>query len=331
MKNILKVFIGVFATLTFVGVTYAEVISVTPSTNEINKTKSWAHVNQLSKGIGETELEFVSTRPFASCFEYRTDGDTNQVIGVNSNITITDGLYPYFCVNNSTRVERIKAKEYVEIRMVFGAERDERFDWTRFEVLQKTGKVDVCHKEGKKGVFHLINISDNALKAHLDHGDGVPGTLVPGREDKKFTKDCSVTDRWKEIETVSVPANNSSGVSSQDNLEKGKEYKLEATGTYKFANWGEYGIADAKFNYRSAAHNGGYPGWVDGSTFPGSLQYYLQVKANGGPLYWIEDYNDAHTYTASFTGDGNVIHFNILDDQYGDNSGNIQVKIFADL
>jgi hypothetical protein len=32
------------------------------------------------------------------------------------------------------------------------------------------GKVDVCHRTGN-GSFHQINISMNALPAHLAHGD----------------------------------------------------------------------------------------------------------------------------------------------------------------
>ena len=67
--------------------------------------------------------EFVSTRAFASCFEYRTDGDTSQVIetngGDNWNTDITDGLYPYNCQDNSSQTETISANEYVEVRMVF--------------------------------------------------------------------------------------------------------------------------------------------------------------------------------------------------------------------
>ena len=34
-------------------------------------------------------------------------------------------------------------------------------------------KVDVCHRTGN-GSFHEINISGNALPAHLRHGDVVP-------------------------------------------------------------------------------------------------------------------------------------------------------------
>ena len=43
----------------------------------------------------------------------------------------------------------------------------------------KTAKVDVCHRRGN-GSFHLINVNGNALAAHIGHGDGQPGDLVPG-------------------------------------------------------------------------------------------------------------------------------------------------------
>ena len=47
------------------------------------------------------------------------------------------------------------------------------------------GKMDVCHREGN-GSFHLINVSENAVPAHLYHGDALPGETVPGMEGKKF-------------------------------------------------------------------------------------------------------------------------------------------------
>lgn len=34
-------------------------------------------------------------------------------------------------------------------------------------------KVDVCHQTGN-GSFHVINISANALPAHMNHGDVLP-------------------------------------------------------------------------------------------------------------------------------------------------------------
>jgi hypothetical protein len=116
------------------GTALAAVNAVTPSTNDINRTNGWAHVNEVA-GVGSVDLEFVSTREFYSCFEYRTDGDLTQSTGDNYNTGITDGLYPYTCENNSSTELTLNASEYVEVRMVFGAETDERFDWTRFDVL----------------------------------------------------------------------------------------------------------------------------------------------------------------------------------------------------
>lgn len=44
---------------------------------------------------------------------------------------------------------------------------------TATAVGQPQGKVDVCHRTGN-GSFHEINISGNALPAHLRHGDMLP-------------------------------------------------------------------------------------------------------------------------------------------------------------
>jgi hypothetical protein len=134
-------------TSALVGTVRADVNPVTPSTNDINRTYGWSHVDQLSQGPGTVTLEFFQPRsgsiehPFYACFEYRTDGDTTQKLSdTNYNSGVTDGLYPYHCLNNppvsaSTLTETIHAQQYVEVRMVFGGETDERFDWTRFDVL----------------------------------------------------------------------------------------------------------------------------------------------------------------------------------------------------
>jgi hypothetical protein len=132
------VVLGAVLMLGVVGVAGAEQNAVTPSTNDINRTNGWAHVDQLVKGKGTTDLQFISTRAFYSCFEYRTDGDTSQKISdTNYNPFVTDGLYPYTCRNNNSVTLTIDATAYVEVRMVFGAETDERFDWTRFDVDPK--------------------------------------------------------------------------------------------------------------------------------------------------------------------------------------------------
>lgn len=107
----------------------------TPSTNEQNEVNGWAYVSATPDYDG-VELEFTSTRSFASCFEYRADGI--HATGTNPNVNFTD-LYDYVCVNNSTSTVLVEADAYVEVRMVFGAESDERFDWTRFDLLESKG------------------------------------------------------------------------------------------------------------------------------------------------------------------------------------------------
>jgi hypothetical protein len=120
---------------------------VTPSTNDANRDNGWAHFNVLAERRGEVDIEFVSTRTFFSCFEYRSDGAPPPDDSPNFNTDITDGLWSYVCVNNSTATRSLTADEYVEIRMVFGAERDERFDWTRVDVLEPLAKDD-CKNGG---------------------------------------------------------------------------------------------------------------------------------------------------------------------------------------
>jgi hypothetical protein len=111
--------------------------AVTPSTNDINRANGWAHVDVVRVNPHAVAVRFIQPRNFLACFEYRTDGDTSQVLaengGVNYNSEVTDGLYPYVCLKAANQVMRIRVAHYVEIRMVFGAETDERFDWTRFD------------------------------------------------------------------------------------------------------------------------------------------------------------------------------------------------------
>jgi hypothetical protein len=115
---------------------FATVNTVTPSTNDINRTNGWAHVDVVRVNPNSVTVNLIQPRNFYACFEFRTDGDTSQVLaengGQNYNPQVTDGLYPYVCLKAANQMLKIKVSQYVEIRMVFGAETDERFDWTRF-------------------------------------------------------------------------------------------------------------------------------------------------------------------------------------------------------
>lgn len=119
-----------------------------PSTNEANQESGWAHVNLVSQDIGEVTLEFVSERSFASCFEYRTDGDTSEIIGGPVPGADTHETYPNHCENDSSSQMTFEADEYVEIRSAFGAESDERFNWTQFDVLPDAQTKDDCKNGG---------------------------------------------------------------------------------------------------------------------------------------------------------------------------------------
>jgi hypothetical protein len=100
-----------------------------PSTNDENRTKDWAHFNVVDLQVGQVTVDFVSNRNFLSCFEYRIDS-AEPTGADNWNAHITDGLWPAQCVQNETIQRTFNADALVEIRMVFGAEEDERFDWT---------------------------------------------------------------------------------------------------------------------------------------------------------------------------------------------------------
>lgn len=106
-----------------------------PSTNDANRTRGRHYVEQVSMSEGETELRFVNPRAWWACYEYRTDGDTSQALGTpNPNTQVAD-RYPHLCVNNNTLTQTFQAIAFVEIRSTFGAERDDDFDWTRFDVI----------------------------------------------------------------------------------------------------------------------------------------------------------------------------------------------------
>ncbi len=142
-KLITALFIGVLSVVVATGTILADHATF-PSTNEANKDNGWAYARVADDTTaGEITLEFVSTRAFASCFEYRTDGDETQATNPVNYNPQAHGLYPFKCAVNNVREVTLEADEYVEVRMVFGAEDDERFDWTRFDVLPVPAPVVV--------------------------------------------------------------------------------------------------------------------------------------------------------------------------------------------
>lgn len=203
-RGLIFVLLAVVLLLLQVSFVSAEINSVTPSTNDINRTNGWAHVDQVSKGIGTTTLRFIGARPFAGCFEYRTDGDTSQkLVGrVNYNPFVTDGMYPFTCVNDGTpsTIDRIiAANQYVEIRMVFGAETDERFDWTRFDVLPPPCRIDAPASVNEGASFTATVLCDNKVQGAFgfQFGTSWAGDAEPGQ--RAYDAGSFVTDAGANI------------------------------------------------------------------------------------------------------------------------------------
>lgn len=194
-------------------------------------------------------------------------------------------------------------------------------------------KINICHKEGGTGTFHLINVSENAKPAHMAHGDGLPGGLVPGTEDKKFSDECTIGDvekEWTLLETIIVPANFATATVSSHTLANGEEYKLVADGTWENSN----NSADAEYISKD--------GWITQSNgydispyFLGEGAFDLQVDSTF--INW-GSYTATHIYDYMYTGNGTPVSFLIFDGDsnipaivpgwYGDNSGSLTVRIY---
>lgn len=114
-------------------------------------------------------------------------------------------------------------------------------------------------------------------------------------------------------------------------LEAGTDYRLVASGTYRFAQgWGTdpdgipYGTADAAWNNRSSSYApGGVAGWYQ------QASTRLQVWIGGAAVAWQPAFfNPEHIYTLELAGAAAPVVFTICDDQYSDNSGYITVRIY---
>lgn len=109
------------------------------------------------------------------------------------------------------------------------------------------------------------------------------------------------------------------------------DYCLIASGIYRFAGWGEYGIADALCNRRTLKYASGTDvgeGWyiLDNNR--------LQVFVFGSAVSWLSETFGTRTldpyniYSYEFTHTGGIIEFGIEDNAYSDNSGDITIEIW---
>lgn len=139
----------------------------TPSDNDTNRANGWAHFNAEPR-VGEVAIELVSTKGWVSCFEYRVDGAPTTDPRPNFNPEITDGLWPYRCVSNTTAELALPASSHVEVRMVFGGEADERFSWTRVDVLpDPTPSDNDTNRANGRAHFNVAEVGRGTVELEL--------------------------------------------------------------------------------------------------------------------------------------------------------------------
>ena len=131
------------------------------------------------------------------------------------------------------------------------------------------------------------------------------------------------------LETVEVSGESDATSMSVMSLQDGVDYTLNAHGTYRFANWGEYGIADAEWAYRDAVHTpDNIAGWVKGEGYYVS-ECGLDIQVDGSCVDW-GDLSVTNEYSLPYVGTGAPIEFSIYDNSYGDNEGSLFVDIVGD-
>ncbi|MFC1727299.1 DUF4215 domain-containing protein [Patescibacteria group bacterium] len=106
---------------------------------------------------------------------------------------------------------------------------------------------------------------------------------------------------------------------------------LEPIGTYTYwpAQLTDAGIANAGYSLRpeGSFNPGPGPQWVSGDVLDSPWVGYLEVQVNSANVDWGYLTAD-HRYALGLAHSGGAISFNILDSNYGDNSGNIPVGIY---
>lgn len=140
------------------------------------------------------------------------------------------------------------------------------------------------------------------------------------------------------FETIMVPSRNAAGTGNEvvtsAALVDGADYELRANGTYRFANWGANGIADAQCSLRPDGT------WLNGNDIGTPRENYLEVWAGDIVAPAAIDWSPgtcqpSYLYTSTFTSVGIPVSFTIMDacsptvdGCYGDNSGYITVEIW---
>lgn len=128
------------------------------------------------------------------------------------------------------------------------------------------------------------------------------------------------------LETLTVSARSSTGVTSTTVLETGKVYRFEASGTYFFRTEGSAQgyLADAEWALRHDAYG---EGWTKGDDYPNPQGLDLTVGGLSVNVDW-GDFDPDHIYSIEYVGTDTTVTFAIFDSYYLDNSGFLTVNIY---
>lgn len=166
----------------------------------------------------------------------------------------------------------------------------------------------------------LNNELGNVMTGHWKYG--LSSSVL-----QEFHQDLSdgVLDGMYYLETVTVPANDTDGVTSIASLENGKAYKFKASGT---ANAGDGIEFDADYSFRTPSS----VAWTDAvSTYESYGDTLLDLMVNGGFVNWGSAFDPSHTYSYNMTGTGAPVTFGVNDVYYPNNTGNLTVDIYAQI
>jgi hypothetical protein len=123
----------------------------------INSANGWTHVEWVPQAVVVPEqvtLRFTNPRNFSGCFEIRIDDEPPLEGVTNPHPDLTE-LWNWRCLTNDTFEGTFNATGHVDIRSSFGAEGDERFDWTRFYVLSLENK-----EQCKAGAWEALGFAN---------------------------------------------------------------------------------------------------------------------------------------------------------------------------
>jgi len=207
------------------------------------------------------------------------------------------------------------------------------------------------HKSATGGYFYVINTVDATIalveptpdpaNQYTDTASGeicepVIYCETAWGDGERFTERgnwatyfCYDIKGWVEFDSFTVSATTATPTESHEELDSGAIYKIVVSGTYYFRNFGNSAgyLADAEWALRNDAYG---VGWVKGDAAPYSepfngldLCFDAGVNTDWGALDDV-----GHTYSILYTGDGSTISLFIKDNEYGDNSGALDVIIY---